>query len=89
MSRQGKHKDGKTLLGAYVTPEFKALVVMTCDATGLSMTDLMMDGIRRRALSVGIIDEDDKIKPEYREAFNLVLEAVRLSINANKRRARK
>jgi len=89
MSRQGKHKDGKTLLGAYVTPEFKALVVMTCDATGLSMTDLMMDGIRRRALSVGIIDEDDKIKPEYREAFNLVLETVRLSINANKRRARK
>ncbi|MBO7686929.1 MAG: hypothetical protein J6V72_11130 [Kiritimatiellae bacterium] len=26
MSRQGKHKEGKTLLGAYVSPEFKALV---------------------------------------------------------------
>jgi hypothetical protein len=22
-NRQGKHKEGKTLLGAYVTPEFK------------------------------------------------------------------
>ena len=33
-NRQGKHKEGKTLLDAYVTPEFKALVIMTCDANG-------------------------------------------------------
>ena len=81
-SRQGKHKEGKTLLGAYVTPEFKALVIMTCDATGLSMTDLLMDGIRRRAQSVGIIDAEGNIMPERKEAYELVLETVKLAAMA-------
>ena len=81
-SRQGKHKKGKTLLGAYVTPEFKALVIMTCDATGLSITDLLMDGIRRRAQGVGIIDEQGNIKPDRREAYELVLETVKLAAKA-------
>jgi hypothetical protein len=81
-NRQGKHKEGKTLLGAYVTPEFKALVIMTCDATGLSITDLLMDGIRRRAQSVGIIDGQGNIKPERQEAYELVLETVKLAAMA-------
>lgn len=81
-NRQGKHKEGKTLLGAYVTPEFKALVIMTCDATGLSITDLLMDGIRRRAQSVGIIDEQGNIKPERQDAYELVLETVKLAAMA-------
>ena len=81
-NRQGKHKEGKTLLGAYVTPEFKALVIMTCDATGLSITDLLMDGIRRRAQSVGIIDAQGNIKPERKEAYELVLETVKLAAMA-------
>lgn len=81
-SRQGKHKEGKTLLGAYVTPEFKALVIMTCDATGLSITELLMDGIRRRAQSVGIIDGQGHIKPERQEAYDLVLETVKLAAKA-------
>lgn len=81
-NRQGKHKEGKTLLGAYVTPEFKALVIMTCDATGLSITDLLMDGIRRRAQSVGIIDGQGNIKPERQEAYELVLETVKMAAMA-------
>ena len=87
-TRQGKHKEGKTLLGAYVTPEFKALVIMTCDATNLSMTDLLMDGIRRRAMSVGIIDEKGNIKPSRREAYELVLETVKLAAQAKRRNRR-
>ena len=81
-NRLGKHQEGKTLLGAYVTPEFKALVIMTCDATGLSITDLLMDGIRRRAQSVGIIDGQGNIKPERQEAYELVLETVKLAAMA-------
>ena len=81
-NRQGKHKEGKTLLGAYVTPEFKALVIMTCDATGLSITDLLMDGIRCRAQSVGIIDDQGNIKPERLEAYELVLEIVKQAAKA-------
>ena len=76
-TRQGKHAPGKTLLGAYVTPEFKALVIMTCDATGLSITDLLMDGIRRRAIAEGIIDTKGNIKP--------VLETVKLAAQAKRR----
>ncbi len=83
-SRQGKHKEGKTLLGAYVSPEFKALVIMTCDATGMSITDLLMDGIRCRAQSVGIIDAKGNIKPDRQEAYELVLETVKLSVKARK-----
>ena len=83
-TRQGKHKEGKTLLGAYVTPEFKALVIMTCDATGLSITDLLMDGVRRRAISEGIIDAEGNIKPNRREVFELVLETVKLAARAKK-----
>ena len=90
-TRKGKHKEGKTLLGAYVTPEFKALVIMTCDATGLSITELLMDGVRRRAMTEGIIDAQGKIKPNRREAYELVLETVKLAAKANKntRRAAK
>lgn len=87
MSRKGKHKEGKTLLGAYVTPEFKALVIMTCDATGMSMTDLLMDGVRRRAIGEKIIDSEGNILPERKEAFELILETVKLAARA-KRRAR-
>lgn len=83
-TRQGKHKEGKTLLGAYVTPEFKALVIMTCDATGMSITDLLMDGVRRRAISEGIIDAEGNIKPNRREVFELVLETVKLAARAKK-----
>lgn len=85
MSRKGKHKEGKTLLGAYVTPEFKALVIMTCDATGLSMTDLLMDGVRRRAIGEKIIDREGNILPERQEAFDLVLETVKLAAKAKRR----
>ncbi|MBQ3098810.1 MAG: hypothetical protein IJI54_05725 [Kiritimatiellae bacterium] len=83
-TRQGKHKEGKTLLGAYVTPEFKALVIMTCDATGMSITDLLMDGVRRRAMSEGIIDAKGEITPGRREAYELVLETVKLAAKAKK-----
>ena len=79
-TRQGKHKEGKTLLGAYVTPEFKTLVIMTCDATGMSITDLLMDGVRRRAMSEGIIDAKGNIAPSRQEAYTLILETVRLSV---------
>ena len=85
MSRQGKHKEGKTLLGAYVTPEFKALVIMTCDAAGMSITDVLMDGVRRRAFQEGIIDKDGKIVPERQDAYDLILETVRLAAKANKK----
>lgn len=83
-TRKGKHKEGKTLLGAYVTPEFKALVIMTCDATNLSITELLMDGVRRRAMAAGIIDAQGRIKADRREAYDLILETVHLSAKAKK-----
>ena len=88
MSRQGKHKEGKTLLGAYVSPEFKALVIMTCDASGLTMTELLMDGVRRRAITEGIIDMKGNIKANRREAYDLILETVKLAARAKKRRTK-
>lgn len=88
MNRNGKHKEGKTLLGAYVTPEFKALVIMTCDATCMSITDLLMDGIRRRAREAGIIDAEGEVVAARREAYDLILETVKLDIARRKRGAK-
>lgn len=87
-NRKGKHRESKTLLGAYVTPEFKALVIMTCDATGMNITDLLMDGIRRRAQGCGILDENGEIAADRRDAYELVLETVKLAAKANKAKGR-
>ena len=85
----GKHNPDHVLVGFMDSPEFKALVIMTCDATGLSITDLLMDGIRRRAFAEGIIDSKGNIKPNRREAYELVLETVILAAKATPRRAAK
>lgn len=78
-SRQGKHKEMKTLFGAYVEPEVKALAVLTSDRLGISFTDIILNGLKNEATRAGLM-HNGKIKPEHRAAFEATLEVVKARI---------
>lgn len=84
-SRQGKHKEMKTLFGAYVEPEIKALAILTSDSLGISFTDIILNGLRSEATRAGIM-KDGEILPEHRATFDAVLEVVKASIIEKKRK---
>ena len=63
--RNGKHKDGKVSIGMYVTEDFRAILSLLVDLTGETATDIMMDGVRRRAKQVGVLTETGEVSPEY------------------------
>lgn len=85
-SRQGKHKEMKTLFGAYVDPEVKALAVLTSDRLGISFTDIILNGLKSEATRAGIMF-NDQIRPEYLNAFNAVLEIVKARIHQTRKGA--
>lgn len=85
-NRTGKHKEGKTLLGAYVTDEVKALAVMTSDKLGITITDIILNGLRSEAYRAGLTDEQGKIRDEYKDVFYAIRE---LCIAQRKERKRK
>lgn len=82
-TRQGKHKEGKTLFGAYVEPEIKALAEMTSEALGITFTDIIINGLKHEATRAGIM-HNDEIVPEFREAYELAVSMTRDKINSNK-----
>lgn len=43
-----------------------------------------MDGVRRRAFSEGIIDTNGNIKPNRRDAYELILETVKLAAKSKR-----
>ena len=78
-TRQGKHKEMKTLFGAYVDPEVKALAVLTSDRLGISFTDIILNGLRSEATRAGILKNGD-VCPECKQAYDAVLEVVKARI---------
>jgi hypothetical protein len=71
MSRQGKHKEGKVSIGIYVDEDFRALLALVVDQSGETATDVIMDGVRAKATSLGIL-KDGVIVEEYRPSFELI-----------------
>jgi len=86
MSRMGKHIESKTLLGAYVTHDIKALVMMTADRLGVTITDIILNGLRSEAHRAGITDEAGRILPEYKASFNAVRELCIVMRNERKQK---
>lgn len=86
MSRQGKHKENKTLLGAYVTHDIKALVIMTADRLGITITDIILNGLYSEARRAQLIDKDNKVKPEYAAAFNAIKEMCEIQRSERKQK---
>ena len=86
MSRQGKHKENKTLLGAYVTHDVKALVIMTADRLGITITDIILNGLYAEARRAQLIDDDNKVKPEFAASFNAIKELCEVQRNERKQK---
>ncbi len=82
-SRMGKHKEGKFSLGIYVDDDFRALLALLVDMTGLTATDIIMDGVFAHATRLHVM-ENNEVLPEYQVAIQLLKEEI-----AHKRESRK
>lgn len=79
--RHGRHREGNVLLGAVVDPEKKAIAIVTAAALAgegraMSQTDIIWEGISRLAQSVGVIDRDGNVTPQYQDAVALTKASV-------------
>ena len=70
-SRSGKHRLDKSLVGFFADDDFRALLALVVDKSGETATEIMMDGVRRRATALGIL-KNGEIAKEYQSAFELV-----------------
>lgn len=71
MSRQGKHRVGKVSIGLYVDADFRALIALVAKQSGETATDIIMEGVRRKATDLGIL-KNGEIAEEYKEAAELI-----------------
>ena len=74
--RKGRHKLDKTLLGAYVSPEIKALAIMTASSLEISLTDLLLNGIKSEAARAGLYDSNGVV-PEHKDGYEAIVDLVR------------
>ncbi len=82
-SRAGRHKDGNTLFGAYISPEAKAVAVLAARRLGITYTDLIVDGLRAAAVRAGVM-RGGKIAPACRDEYAAALAEVREAVRAGK-----
>lgn len=81
MSRHGKHKDSKVLLGGMVEPFVKAVTLVTAavwagNGRKISQTDILWEGVSRLAQEAGILDANGKVTTEFADAVTLAEESV-------------
>lgn len=82
-TRQGKHKEGKTLFGGYVDPEIKALAELTSEALGITFTDIIINGLKHEATRAGIM-LNGEIVPKFRSAYDLAVKLTKEKIESSK-----
>ena len=80
--RKGKHKPGKVSVGIYIDEEKRALLAYIVDLSGMTATDIIMEGVIAKAQSLGVM-RGGEILPKHRAAVALIMEAY------NSRRAKK
>lgn len=73
-TRQGKHREGKSSIGLYVTDDFRALLALVVDMSGETATDIIMAGVRAKATALGIM-KNDKVLPSFRSQIEVIKEA--------------
>lgn len=74
-TRKGKHKEDKVSIGIYADLDFKALLAYVVDLSGETATDILMDGVRAKATSLGIM-KDGVIKPEHKIAIEVIKDVL-------------
>lgn len=64
-NRQGKHKVDNRPFRAYYPLRKKAIINVTAAHAGLSMTDLVWEGVREIATRHGILDTAGEVTPKF------------------------
>lgn len=80
MSRQGKHKPGKVSVGIYIEEDKRALLAYIVDLSGMTATDIIMEGVMAKAQSLGVV-RDGRVLPEHENAIRIIM----ASYNATRR----
>lgn len=86
MSRQGKHRDDKHRVQAYYEAHDKALFVLVSKVEKQSITDMMFEAVKARAMQLGIIDKDGKPTPDFKDALEMETSIIK---QAEKERSQK
>lgn len=76
MSRQGKHRKGKVSVGIYIEEDKRALLAYLVDMSGMTATDIIMEGVMAKAQSLGVV-KDGEILPQHLAAINVIIAAYR------------
>lgn len=71
-TRDGLHKSSKGRIHLYVDKLVKAVAIYVCQINNLTMTELVLDGIRERAIRSGVMGRDGKIVPEHMNAIQAI-----------------
>lgn len=81
----GKHHPDKVLLGLHVSPEEKALAQITAGRLNMTVSELMMDGLRYNATMAGVMI-NGRIADEFKD--EIVLQAALIRENKKERQSR-
>ena len=84
-NRHGKRHPDKVQFGGLVSPEFKAIAMLTARELNLvSLTEMMSKGIADLATNAGII-RNGSVASQYREEVSALADVIRTSLS-NKRK---
>ena len=83
-NRHGKHDDDLVSFGGFVTPELKALARVAADELGMTMMDMIRDGVYSSATRVGVIKNGEIV-----EAYKPIVKAYAAAFRAKKEQKRK
>lgn len=73
----GGHDPDSVLLGLHVSPELKAVAKLTAMRMDCDVTTLMIDSLRAAARKCGILLDDGKVAPEWRDEVEMLARFVR------------
>lgn len=88
-TRNGKHKEGNVLLGAFVTPWKKAVTIVTSAVFAdkgerMTQTDIIWKGIENLAIQAGVLTPDGKVSKEFADAVAIAEASVIVSNKSNR-----
>lgn len=70
-SRMGVHSDDKFRVQAYYTSEQKAVMQLVAKMDNTTLTNEILDSVYRRAVSIGIVDENGKVKDTFKDQVEI------------------
>lgn len=76
-AKHGGHNPDNVLLGLHVSPEWKAIAKLTAAMLEVDVTTVMLDGLKGKALALGIIDKKGKVALDYVDEVKSLAHIIR------------